>query len=109
MTEAELKQMTVKQLRDLATEKTEISGVKGMKKDELVSSLIENLDISTDESAPATGKKSVKLDSKSSKKEIMRLKQKQTELLSSKAKNPGQMKNLRRRIRSLKRIMRKVS
>lgn len=109
MTEAELKKMTVKQLRDLATEKTEVKGLKGMKKDELVSTLMENLGISSEEKAPAAEKKAVELDGKSSKNEIMRLKQKQTDLLGGKSKNPEQMKNIRRRIRSLKRKMRKVS
>lgn len=109
MTEAELKKMTVKRLRDLAAEKTEIQGLTGMKKEELVSALIEELKIKIEKEAPPAEKKEVVLDSKSAKKEITRLKQKKSDLLGGKSLNSKQLKNIRRRMRNLKRIMRKVS
>lgn len=109
MTEAELKKMTVKQLRDLATGKTEIQGLTGMKKEELVNALMEELKIKIGEKDPVAEKKAVVLDSKSAKNEIMRLKQKISDLLGGKSSNPKQLKNIRRRVRNLKRIMRKVS
>ena len=106
MTEAELKKMTVKQLRALASEKTDLTGLSGMKKEELVAALIEKLGVKKE--VKKAGAEALK-DEQTAKKEIKRLKQKRKELLQAKTKNKKQMRNIRRRVRKLKRNLSKVS
>ena len=105
MTYAELKKMTVKQLREFAKDKTELTGLSSMKKDELLNTLAGELERKEPKKESAKGKK----DPRATKNEIIRLKQKKEDLLQAKSKNPKQLRNVRRRIRNLKRIMRKVS
>ena len=105
MTVAELKKMTVKQLREYAAEHTELTGLSGMKKEQLVETLIEALGLETKKKVTGDALK----DKKSSKNEILRLKQKKEELLASAKKNAQQLKNIRRRIRNLKRNMRTIA
>jgi len=105
LTEQEMRKMTVKDLRVWAQENTALVGVTSMKKDLLVEALMEELGIETE-------KKKAKLDVKdrqATKNEILRLKEKQQKLLEEKTKNPDQLKNIRRRIRRLKKELRKVS
>ena len=105
MKDAELKKMTVKQLRELAAEKTELTELSSMKKDELLIALAGELERKEPKKESGKGEK----DPKATKNEIIRLKQKKEKLLQAKSKNPKQLRNVRRRIRNLKRIMRKVS
>lgn len=104
MTEAELRKMTVKQLRELAAEKTDIAGITGMKKEELVTALIGKLGIDISKKVTDEALK----DKKSAKKEVFRLKQKKQEVLQGKTKNIQQLRNIRRRVGKLKRYLRKV-
>jgi len=105
MTEEELRKMTVKDLRKIAAEQTELSGITGMKKDVLIEALVKELNIKQAKKQ-ATGKA---LDDKiSTKREILRLKQKKDDLLKQKSKKPAQLKNIRRRVRNLKKHLRKI-
>lgn len=106
MTEAELKKMTVKQLRELANEKTDLTGLSGMKKEALVVALVEKLDIKKEVEKAGAG---TLKDKQTAKNEIQRLKQKRTELLQAEVKSKKQMRNIRRRVRKLKRSIRRVS
>ena len=114
MTEPELKKMTVKKLREFASKNTELSDISGLKKDALITAIVEALGVdapkkqtSKDESKKETGKKLSK--KKEIKIEIVRLKQKKEELLKQKTKKSGQIRNIRRRVRNLKRMSRRVS
>jgi len=106
MTEAELKKMTVKQLRALASEKTDLTGMSGMKKEELVVALVEKLGIKKEVKKAGT---EAPKDKQATKKEIKRLKQKRNELFQANTKNRKQLRNIRRRVRKLKKNLRKVS
>jgi len=104
-TEEELRKMTVKDLRVFAQENTSLVGITSMKKEQLLESIIEELGIERT-------KKKTKLDvkdKKNTKKEIMRLKEKKEALLKETKKNPSQLRNIRRRIRNLKKSLRQVS
>ncbi len=105
MTEPELKKMTVKKLREFASKNTELSGISGLKKDALITAIVEALGV--DAPKKQTGKKLSK--KKEIKIEIVRLKQKKEELLKQKTKKSGQIRNIRRRVRNLKRMSRRVS
>ena len=106
MTEAELKKMTVKQLRVLASEKTDLAGLSGMKKDALVVALVEKLGVTKE--VKKAGTDALK-NKQAAKNEIKRLKQKKQEFLQEKTLNKKQMRNIRRRVRRLKKNLRKVS
>ena len=105
MNTSELKMMTVKELKDLAAEKTDAEGITSMKKDELVDLLSDG-----EESPSPVKKSSVKKSSKTppkltkeiAKSEIKRLKNKQAEISSG---SPNS-KNIQRRVRNLKRFIR---
>ncbi|MFC1556805.1 Rho termination factor N-terminal domain-containing protein [candidate division KSB1 bacterium] len=122
MTESyeELQKMTVKALREFAQENTGIVGVTGLKKDQLIDAICEDLEIEKtpdtarkDEKKPVSQKaKKSKVDlsnKQSAKQEILRLKEKKTALMQDKTKNYRQLKNIRRRIRRIKMEIRKVS
>ena len=105
MKEADLKKMTVKQLRELATEKTDLTGLSGMKKEMLVKAMIDKLGVDSSKKVAGEALK----NKQAAKKEIVRLKRKKQELLKFGAKkNPQQLRNIRRRARSLKRHLRKI-
>ncbi|MFC1564118.1 Rho termination factor N-terminal domain-containing protein [candidate division KSB1 bacterium] len=106
MKESELIKMTVKQLRELAKEDTKISGVTAMKKEQLVEALVTERDVEV-----VRTKKIRKMDLSpdQAKAEILRLKQKKEELEKSKNMNKKQLKNIIRRVRNLKRLLRNVS
>lgn len=101
MTEADLKKMTVKDLKALAAEKTELTGVTDMRKDALIEAIIKELGIEKETKKVAADAINNKM---AAKKEILRLKQKKEELLNSSKATPRQLKNIRRRVRSLKRL-----
>ncbi|MFC1513985.1 hypothetical protein ACFL5P_03135 [candidate division KSB1 bacterium] len=105
MTEAELKKMTVKQLREIAEEKTKLTGIKTMKKDKLIEEMIVALEIEV--SKKVTGE--VVKDKIGAKKEINRLKHKRNDLEKGDSTNKKQLANIRRRIRNLKRMIRNAS
>ncbi len=104
-TESDLKKMTVKDLRVFAQENTSLTGVTGMKKEELLNALLAELGL---EKKKQTSKVDIK-DKQATKKEVLRLKEKQQKLMQSETKNQNQLKNIRRRISRLKKEMRKVS
>ena len=116
----ELQKMTVKALREFAQENTAIVGVTGLKKDQLIDAICEDLEIEkTPDTARKDEKKTVSQKAKkskvdlskkqSAKQEILRLKEKKTALMQDKTKNYRQLKNIRRRIRRIKMEIRKVS
>ena len=116
----ELQKMTVKALREFAQENTAIVGVTGLKKDQLIDAICEELGIEkTLDAARKDEKKTVSQKAKkskvdlskkqSAKQEILRLKEKKTALMQDKTKNYRQLKNIRRRIRRIKMEIRKVS
>ena len=104
MSEEELKKMTVKQLKELAAEKTDLTGLSGMKKEVLIKALIEKLHVEAPKKVTGAALK----DKQTAKIEIRRLKQKKQELLRAASRNPQQLRNVRRRVRNLKRFIRKV-
>ena len=106
MKESELTKMTVKQLRELAKEKTDASGVTAMKKDQLIDLLVTERDV---EVVRTKKVKKMDLNRDQAKAEILRLKQKKEELEKSKDLNKKQLKNIMRRVRNLKRLIRNVS
>ncbi len=97
--------MTVKQLKEYVSEHTKLSGVSGMKKDALVSAIKDELGI---ESTKVEMKKGLK-DKSAIKTEILRLKHKKSELQEQDVNNSNQFRNIRRRMRNLKRQIQKVS
>lgn len=104
LTEQEMKKMTVKDLREWAKENSKLVGVSGMKKDELIGNLMEEFGIEPED------KKVSSLANKADlKTEVKRLKDKMDILLQEENKNSNQLKNIRRRIRNLKRDMRTAS
>ena len=105
MTEEELRKMTVKQLREFAAANMKLVGITGMKKEVLLDAMMAELGI---EKAKHTGGEKID-DRISAKKEIARLKQKKQELLKTGVKNPEQMRNIRRRVRKLKKLSQKIS
>ncbi len=110
MTESELKKMTVKQLKEYASEHTKLSGMSGMKKDALVSAIIDELGIDEPGKELSKVEKKKGLNDKGAIKiEILRLKQKKSELQEQDVNNSNQFRNIRRRIRNLKRKIQKVS
>ncbi|MCP4723709.1 MAG: hypothetical protein GY863_01670 [bacterium] len=106
MKESELIKMTVKQLRDIAKETTDASGVTAMKKDELVDLLVTDKDV---EVVRTKKVKKVDLTKEQAKAEILRVKQKKEEMEKSGEINKKQLKNIVRRVRNLKRLIRNVS
>ncbi len=116
ITEQELRKMTATALKEWAQENTKLAGVTGMKKDELLTGIFKELGIEPEEVKPVKkakiAKKASKIDinDKSAVKgEISRLRDKKEKLLEDAEKNYNQLKNLRRRIRYLKRVTKKVS
>ncbi len=106
MKESELIKMTVKQLRDLAKETTDAAGVTAMKKEQLVDLLVTERDVEVSRTKKI---RKIDLTKEQAKAEILRLKQKKEEMEKAGDINKDQLKNLVRRVRSLKRLLRNVS
>ncbi len=100
MKTSELKKMTVKQLRELAKDDSSIIGATAMKKDELVEALSEEDDTVQEKGTSGP------ISKDQAKSEIVRLKDKMARLSEGDSKNVKQLKNIRRRIRNLKRNLR---
>ncbi len=101
-TRGQLQRLTTKKLREIGIELGEISGVHGMKKDELVDAIFSIRGI---EEADATAEVSV--DKTALKSEIKDLKALREDAL--KAGNEVELKRVRKRIKRLKRALRRAS
>ena len=98
----ELRKLPMPKLRDLAKQKTDLQGVVGMQKEELVKALAAAMSIAYDEThKDANAVHAVKQD-------IRSLKKQQRELLAA---NPGRekLRRLRRKIKLLKRTTRHLA
>lgn len=103
MNASELKKMTVKELKDLAAEKSGETDTSSMKKDDLVELLSDEEDSKPAKKKNAAKKSEpVKLTKELAKSEIRRLKKRQAEVSSGSANS----KNIQRRVRNLKRFIR---
>lgn len=100
----ELRNMTVPKLRERAKEFTDLQGVSGMKKEELIGAIAKAEGISHEAEAP----QKVVTTISSIKQEIRGLrKQKEEILASSRARH--QLERIRKRIKRLKRLTRKMA
>jgi len=97
----ELKKMTAPKLRERAKEITDLQGVGGMKKDELIQAIAKAAGI-----AIGTQEKDVSISSV--KQEIRALKKQKEELLAS-PEGRSTVKQIRRKIKRLKRQTRKLA
>jgi hypothetical protein len=98
----ELRRMTLPKLRDFAKQETELKGVGGMHKEELIQAIAKAKGIAYDESAKDTNAiHSVKND-------IRELKKQKVELLTS-SRDPKKLKRVQRRIKLLKRLTRHLA
>jgi len=98
----ELRRLTIPKLRDLAKAETDLQGVGGMAKEELIKAIAKAKDIPYD----VTGKDvnaihSIKLD-------IRELKKQKAEVLTS-SRDPRKLKKFQRKIRRLKRLTRHLA
>ncbi len=101
-TRRQLEHMTAKRLRDLALDLKEISGIHGMKKDELVEAIFALRGV-----VEAEGVSALAVDKGAIKQEIRQLKGLRTTALE--AGDSTELKRVRNRIKRLKRTLRKVS
>ena len=101
-TRRQLEHMTAKRLRDLALDLKEISGIHGMKKDELVEAIFALRGVEE-----AEGVSALAVDKGAIKQEIRQLKGLRTSALE--AGDSIELKRVRNRIKRLKRTLRKVS
>ncbi len=99
-TRRQLEHMTAKRLRDLALDLKEISGIHGMKKDELMEAIFALRGVEEAEGVSAVDKGAIK-------QEIRQLKGLRTSALE--AGDSIELKRVRNRIKRLKRTLRKVS
>ena len=98
----ELRRMTVPKLRDLAKQETDLQGVGGMHKEELIKAIAKAKGIAYDVSTKDTNAiHSVKHD-------IRGLKKQKTEILTS-SRDHKKLKRVRRRIKLLKRLTRHLA
>src|SRR5713226_831285 len=98
----ELRKMTVPKLRELAKQVTDLQGIGGMKKEELIEAIAKAQGIASDASA-----KNVTTIS-SIKQEIRALKKQKEELLAS-GKDQIKIERTRRKIKRLKRATRRLA
>lgn len=104
----ELEKLTVKKLREIALEIPDISGVHGMKKEELIEAIRAHRPDMESETAVVREKKvKVELNKSELKKKIRLLKQERDKGLE--AKNPEAVSKIRKKIKSLKRKLQKVA
>ena len=106
MTRHELEKMTVGKLREEALKYSELTGVHGMKKAELINELARIFGLPDEEKAPKKKRVKKGLTKESIKKEIKSLKKKRAEALE--AKDSKGLKRIRREIKRSKRELRKL-
>lgn len=98
----ELRKTTVPKLRELAKQVTDIQGVVGMEKEELIEAVAKAQGISYE--APAKDVSTIS----SVKQEIRSLKKQQQEILTS-SKDDDKLERIRKKIKTLKRLTRKLA
>jgi len=98
----ELEKMKVEDLRNLAKEQTDIEGVTGLKKEDLVDALAAKLGIEKPHKVIEAG-----LGKRKIKAEIRALKQHRTAALET--RDAGELRRVRRRIHGLKRKLRRLA
>jgi len=106
MTEQDLERMTVKELREIASEETEIVGIHAMKKAELLAAIKEKRGIA-EEKAPKKKDKEEELTVTQLKAKIGELKAKKEEFRKSRDKRMVEV--LRRRVNRVKKRTRKLA
>lgn len=101
-TRHQLQRLTTKKLREIAMELGEVTGVHGMKKDELVDAIfaVRGREVSEDAQEPSIDKSAIK-------SEIRDLKARRDSALT--AGDALELKRVRKRIKRLKRALRKAS
>lgn len=98
----ELRRLTIPKLRDLAKAETDLQGVVGMEKEELIKAIAKAKGIAYDETHKDTNAiHSIKHD-------IRELKKQKTELLTS-SRDARKLKKVQRKIRRLKRLTRHLA
>jgi hypothetical protein len=98
----ELRRLTIPKLRDLAKAETDLQGVIGMEKEELIKAIAKAKGIAYDEThKDANAIHSIKHD-------IRELKKQKTELLTS-TRDARKLKKVQRKIRRLKRLTRHLA
>ncbi len=98
----ELRKMTVLKLREHAKKVTDLQGVGGMEKEQLIEAIAKAEGIAYE--APAKDASTIR----SIKQEIQQLKKKREEILAS-AKDHAELEKLRKKIKTLKRLTRKMA
>lgn len=98
----DLRKLPLPKLRDLAKEATDLTGVVGMKKEELVEAIAKAKGIAYE--APAKDVATIS----SLKQEIRALHEKKAEILSS-SRDRVQLDRLRKKMKRLKRVTRKLA
>jgi len=102
---AELKNKTVVQLREMAGEYEDITGVSGMKKDELLDALADKLGIEKEEAKPKKAKKKAR-GKGAIKKRIQELKAQRDKALEE--KDGEMLRKVRRQLHRQKVILRRT-
>jgi hypothetical protein len=98
----ELRRLTIPKLRDLAKAETDLQGVLGMEKEELLKAIAKATGLAYDEThKDVNAIHSIKHD-------IRELKKQKTEVLSS-SRDPKKLKKVQRKIRRLKRLTRHLA
>ena len=98
----ELRRLTLPKLRDLAKAETDLQGVIGMEKEELIRAIAKAMNIAYDEShKDVSAIHSIKHD-------IRELKKQKAEVLTS-SRDPKKLKKFSRKIRRLKRLTRHLA
>lgn len=98
----ELRKMTVPKLRDLAKQSTELQGVMGMKKEQLIEAIAQAQSIAYDAAAKD-------VTTISSIKQQIRALQKQRDELLAVSKERVKVHRIRRKIKTLKRVTRALA
>ncbi|MBI4529056.1 MAG: Rho termination factor N-terminal domain-containing protein [Deltaproteobacteria bacterium] len=98
----ELRKMTLPKLREHAKQVSDLQGIVGMKKEELIELIAKAEGVAY--AAPAKDVSTIK----DAKQEIQELRKKRDELLAS-SKDHAELEKLRKRIKTLKRLTRKIA
>ena len=107
MTRHELEKMTVIKLREEAVKYPELTGVHGMKKDELITKLAKLMGLPEEENVKKKPKVKKGVSNKDLKKKILSLKEKRAEAIQ--AKDAKTLKIIRKRLKRTKRSLRKLA
>lgn len=107
MTRHELEKMTVVKLREEAVKYPELTGVHGMKKDELITELAKFMGLPEEEKVKEKPKAKKGVSKKDLKKKILSLKEKRAEAIQ--AKDAKTLKIIRKRLKRTKRSLRKLA